>query len=429
MITSATPFHTPKRRRSTLWHAKSIALVGLATAILLISGACSVNLPTILSSRTAARSASYVSPCRVSTVSGRRHHPERRSRTSSLVVGSTLAVAPDNVHDTEIRKSPLGSAEGTRKSFETMVGGRRVLISYDTYESVATKRGEAVPTLFLATPSFVPSRATFADLAASMTINAPEGSPEILPILTELPGYGLNDAALLDLDAYEPEFFREFLAKFFSHLNSEYNGAAINIVSAGHAGFYVLDAAKQHPEMIRNVFLLNPTYRGPLTTVKMKNKENAVVPLLIDGLCGGIAAAYKLPDPVGSAVHASQCSEGSIKKAMLSHVFEDPSNVTPEAVEVNRQFAAEGERWGKCAFLVGRTDPYPRREDAASAYESGVPVRLAVCVGAKEQEAFERDLDFLTERGVPLIATPGAQRNFVEYPDLVAKEALAFFSS
>uniref|UniRef100_A0A7S2TTF4 AB hydrolase-1 domain-containing protein n=1 Tax=Lotharella oceanica TaxID=641309 RepID=A0A7S2TTF4_9EUKA len=347
-----------------------------------------------------------------------------RRRSSTVMVGSSALEAPPavttNIHDEQLKASGIGTGE--RKTFRCDVDGRPLKITYDVFAGGddASSSKAAAPTLFLATPSFVPSRATFADLANAMGSSSPA-------ILTELPGYGLNDGTLTELDAYQPSLFRGFLKKFFAHLQGEF-GTGINVVSAGHAAFYALDAVKESPSDVRAMFLINPTYRGPLTTIKMKQKDNAVVPALVDALCGGIAAAYQLPAPLGTAVHASQCSEASIKRAMLSHVYEDPTNVTPQAIEINRQFAAQGERWGKCAFLVGRTDPYPVREDAAAAHGSGTAVPTAVCVGAKEEEIFKKDLSFLTDQGVPMIVTPGAQRNFVEYPEQVAKAALEFFS-
>jgi len=348
-----------------------------------------------------------------------------RRRASTVTVASSALEAPPavttNIHDDQLKASGIGTGE--RRTFRCDVDGRPLEITYDVFTPKGSSSSSAAPTLFLATPSFVPSRATFADLATAMNKASSGGAA----ILTELPGYGLNDGTLTDLDAYQPRLFRGFLKEFFAHLSSEFQ-AGINIVSAGHAAFYALDAVKDSPSDVRSMFLINPTYRGPLTTIKMKQKDNAFVPALIDGLCGGIAAAYQLPAPLGTAVHASQCSEGSIKKAMLSHVYEDPTNVTPQAIEINRQFAAQGERWGKCAFLVGRTDPYPRREDAAAAHGSATAVPTAVCVGAKEEEIFKKDLNFLTDNGVPMIVTPGAQRNFVEYPEQVAKAALEFFS-
>mmetsp|Transcript_9245 Transcript_9245/g.13888 ORF Transcript_9245/g.13888 Transcript_9245/m.13888 type:complete len:398 (+) Transcript_9245:46-1239(+) len=340
-----------------------------------------------------------------------------RHRLPLLPARASIATSPETIHDVELKKSPI-YPKLSRKSFSCAIGGNKVEVTYDAQNPDIPN---SVPTLFLATPSFVPSRATFIDLASAMT----DASSTVLPILTELPGYGLNDGALTNLDEFKPKFFREYLAQFLDHLSEEY-GQPVNIVSAGHAGFYVLDALKANPALANRVFLINPTYRGPLTTVKMKNEASPVVPKLIDALCGGIASAYKLPAPIGTAVHASQCSEGSIKKAMISHVYENPMNVTAEAIEINRQFAAQGERWGKCAFLVGRTDPYPRREDAAKVYSEGAPVPTALCVGAKERDAFEKDLDFLTNSGVEMIVTPGAQRNFVEFPQEVATAALSF---
>ncbi|GAB5364242.1 hypothetical protein AAMO2058_000952800 [Amorphochlora amoebiformis] len=334
------------------------------------------------------------------------------------VAAYSTVVTWDSIHDLMLRQSPLMKLGLQRLEFSTTVDNKPVSVSYDVFG----KKGRA--TLFLAAPSFVPSRSTFVDMATSLCKLAPG---KFLPILTELPGYGVNDKALTDLDSFGPSYYREYLPKLLKHLADQYG--PIDIVSAGHAGFYSLDAAKMAQGCVDKIFLVNPTYRGPLTTVKMKNQDNPIVPGVIDTLCGVISGLYALPEPLGQAVHKTQCSRESIQKAMVSHVYENPENVTAVAVELNRQYAAEGERWGKCAFLVGKTDPYPNREDAMLAYQDGVPVETRVCVGAKEEDIFRKDLQFLTDKGVELIVTDGAQRNFVEFPDQVATAAVSFFTS
>ncbi|EDQ88850.1 uncharacterized protein MONBRDRAFT_37321 [Monosiga brevicollis MX1] len=277
-------------------------------------------------------------------------------------------------------------------------------------------------TLFVAPPSMVASRSIFLEMApfVSNTFG-----------VTEMPSFGVNqiDLRASQLNAEVMEHGLEQTLRTLQKEDPKHEGAYV--VAAGHAGFYALKLAQRCPELFSSLVLLNPTFRGPLTTAAFNKQEegDTISAMGLGALRRALWALMRIPF-LGEALNAASNSPENIKKHLLSHVYSDEAHVTEEVVALNEEFALAGNHLPKAAFLTGQLDPLREREDLTPLLEGGFKVPTMILLGHDSPASVKADVQPLFvkaderaqtgegERSIG-VDTPGALRSFVEYPSLV----------
>ncbi|EGD82521.1 hypothetical protein PTSG_03171 [Salpingoeca rosetta] len=263
------------------------------------------------------------------------------------------------------------------------------------------------PVLFIAPPSFVSSRTIFFPMAEASFSNFG---------VTEVPSYGLNKQTL------RPTHYNtQLIDSGLTTMPPSTKGVAV--VATGHAAITALRTAQQNPELFSCLVLLNPTFRGPLPTVKfdLESKGKTRESMLLDYASSAIWKLYQLPY-VGDAIHNMFTSREHIKKQLHSHVFENPEAITDDVITRNQAFAKEGPILGKCAFLVGKADPVASRDELAALLRGGCRVPTLVVMGYGAPETSRADLQPLHEAvaagdsKLRVVETRGALRSYEEFP-------------
>eukprot|EP01147_Barroeca_monosierra_P001266 gene1266-4474_t len=306
----------------------------------------------------------------------------------------------------------------------------------DNLASMQSGTHRNTPILFIAPPSFVSSRTIFFDMAFRHFGNF---------AVTELPSYGLNKQNIRP-EHYTPTVFESALATLVAQYRKQHSELilmpstitnsdedsprvqperlkGVVVIAAGHAAFSALKVAQRHPELFSQLVLLNPTFRGPLPTVRfdLQSQGKELVASALDLTSSILWKIYQVPY-LGDLLHKLFTSPETIKRQLESHVFVNKSQITDATILRNQEFALEGPILGKCAFLVGRADPLSSRQELTQLIEHGSKVPTLCIMGAGAPDISRADLEPLRTiakkklSNVTVIETKGALRSFEEFP-------------
>lgn len=269
-----------------------------------------------------------------------------------------------------------------------------------TYESL----GEGAPVLLLPAFSTVSSRAEMKDLATAI-------AQQFQAIALDWPGFGESDRGPLD---YRAELYVQFLQDFVS---ATFDGP-ISIIAAGHAAGCALQVAAQTPAVCRQLVLVAPTWRGPLSVMGTPA-----------ALRKGVRELVRSP-LVGQALYALNTQPGFLKWMYRRHVFVDESRLTADYIGRRYDSTQQpGARYAPAAFVTGGLDPAGSRE-AFLAYFDAIACPVMVIIAGQAPAASKAEMHAMADLPqVQSTTLPGSLGLAEEFGDAVAEAALPFLSS
>lgn len=162
-------------------------------------------------------------------------------------------------------------------------------------------------------------------------------------IAIDWPGFGDLPRPKVD---WRPEHYRAFL-----EFLAEKVARPSLTIAAGHGAGYAMAHAAEWVGGLGRLFLLSPTWRGPLPT--MMRRRSRAFPAL--------ARAVDLP-LVGAALYRFNVNGPVIRMMARAHVYADPAWLTPERAAAKRRVTeAPGARHTSFRFVAGELDPFGDR--------------------------------------------------------------------
>jgi pimeloyl-ACP methyl ester carboxylesterase len=181
--------------------------------------------------------------------------------------------------------------------FEWLDGERRWRVVYDHL-------GHGPPCLCLPAPSTISTRREMRGLADRLA------TVRTITCL-DLPGFGESDRVPM---RYRGSMQTRFLAAFLPRFQE-----GVDVIAAGHAASYAIEAAQALSHRLARLVLLAPTWRGPLPTAMGPHPRiwNVLESLVRSPL-------------VGPALYALNSSRPFIHWMMRRHAYADAAHITPE---------------------------------------------------------------------------------------------------
>lgn len=185
------------------------------------------------------------------------------------------------------------------------------------------------------------------------------------------PGFGTLPRPKVD---WKPEHYVAFLKFVLGTF-----GSPETTLAAGHAAGYALAQAAGAPGSLGRLWLLSPTWRGPLPT--MMSRRSAAL--------GAVARAVDLP-VAGAAFYRLNINGPVIGMMARGHVYADPEWLGPERMaEKRRVTEAEGARYSSFRFVSGALDLFADREGFLETARAAGELRLLYGVGAPRKSRAE----------------------------------------
>jgi len=158
------------------------------------------------------------------------------------------------------------------------------------------------------------------------------------------PGFGTLPRPTV---AWRPDHYRAFLRFVIEKIVHP----SITL-AAGHGASYALAQAADDPDSLGRLYLLSPTWRGPLPTMAGKRMP----------LFRRLATAVNLPF-VGSALYRLNVNGPVIGMMARGHVYSDPAWLTPDRMAAKRAVTeASGARHSSVRFVAGDLDLFADRD-------------------------------------------------------------------
>ena len=164
-------------------------------------------------------------------------------------------------------------------------------------------------------------------------------------IVPDWPGFGDQPRPPI---AWTPEA----LSSFLDHFVQEHVSALHGTIAAGHAATYALYLAAQKPDVLGQLVLIAPTWRGPLPTMAGRDRP----------LFGTIRWMVDLP-VIGPLIYRLNVNPFVVHKMVAGHVYSDPHVLSAEQRrDKQRVIGSSGARFGSAAFVTGALDRVDSRE-------------------------------------------------------------------
>jgi len=273
--------------------------------------------------------------------------------------------------------------------------GQQLWVIYET-------AGEGTPVLLLPAFSTVSSRSEMAALANLL-------APHFQTVTLDWPGFGESDRPPLD---YQPAIYQQFLADFIKTIFK----TPVAVVAAGHSAGYVMQLAKQQPELFSQIILTAPTWRGPLPTMSGKQQDWFRI----------IKEAVRSPI-LGDILYSLNTAPPFLSYMYQSHVFTDPKILTSDFIDRKWQITQKpGAKFAPIAFVTGALDPVQNRAEFLNLFES-ISIPIMVIIGQQCPPKSKEEMEILTQ--LPNIQSrllPGSLGMHEEFPGEIAEAILPF---
>jgi pimeloyl-ACP methyl ester carboxylesterase len=272
-----------------------------------------------------------------------------------------------------------------------------------TFGIVYEIQGQGTPVLLLPAFSTVSSRGEMADIAKILAQNFQVYSLDWL-------GFGDSDRPILD---YEPAIFQQLLIDFVSATFNQ----PVTIIAAGHTAGYVLNLAKNHPNLLDKLVLVAPTWLGPLCAM-------GVAPEMRDFLREMVRSPL-----LGEGLYFLNTTPAFLHFMSSRHVYVDGEKLTPELIAQKHKITQHpNARFAPAAFVTGKLDPVTNRQQFLD-YFSGLNLPVLVIIAENAPPKSKAEMEALASlpqvQTVKLRGTLGIHE---EYPTPVAEAILSFLS-
>ena len=278
--------------------------------------------------------------------------------------------------------------------FEWVDDDRRWRAPYDEI-------GQGPLLLCLPAPSTISTREEMRELAERLA-----QSHRVVRI--DWPGFGDADRHSI---RYRPTLDSRYLAAFVQRFPPP-----IDVIAAGHAAGYLLEAARGMPTWFRRLALLAPTWRGPLPTAMGPH------PRLWRALETLVCAPL-----VGSLVYALNSSRVVVSWMMRRHVYTDEAHLTDALIDARVRIAHRPKaRFAAAAFVTGGLDPFHSRDSFLEAARA-CPAQIFVAIGERTPTRSLAEMKALAAlENVRSMMLPGSLGFYDEYPDETASAVSRF---
>jgi len=264
--------------------------------------------------------------------------------------------------------------------------------------------GKGSPLLLLPAFSTVSMRSEMGEIGKLL-------SPYFQVIAVDWPGFGQSSRPAVQ---YSPKLYHQFLKNFVTSVLK----TPVAVVAAGHSAAYVLQLAKERPDLFSRIVLVAPTWRGPLPTMGANQQIAGIVRDLVRSPI------------VGQALYKLNTTPSFLSFMYRSHVYVNPAKLTSSFIQYKwRNTQQPGARFAPAAFVTGNLDAVSNQADFLAMGRS-LSVPLMVVVGESSPPKSRAEMDALAALpGVQTVTLPGTLGMHEEYPDAVVEAVQDFLCS
>ncbi|KAL8141935.1 hypothetical protein V2J09_014967 [Rumex salicifolius] len=358
---------------------------------------------------------STISPVFISSKLNRTFPSQARISYKALKVRASTSVGYTDVSVLDKQSSPVKSSSWQWKFKEHSVN-----IYYEEHkgeEQHPEKKVLMIPTI--SDVSTVEEwRAVAKDLIGR------DGASNWSATIIDWPGLGYSDKPKLEYNADVMEKFLVDIVKSSSSPISSTSEKDLVIVGGGHAATILVRAAKKGLLKPSAIAAVAPTWAGPLPIVFGKDSNMETRYGLLRGTLRAPAVGWMMYNVLVS-------NEKAIESQYKSHVYSDPTNVTPEIIQSRYDLTkTKGARYVPAAFLTGLLDPVASREEFLEAFaameETKIPLMVVSTSGAPRRSKAEMEALRGAKGVFKFVEVPGALLPQEEFPVTVSDELFAF---
>lgn len=291
----------------------------------------------------------------------------------------------------------LTSISAQRQTYQWLHQGRSHNIAYDI-------QGQGSPVLLLPAFSTVSSRTELTGIAQIL-------APHFQVITLDWLGFGESDRPKIQ---YNRALYQTLLQAFVQECCPQ----PLTLVAAGHAAGYAMHLAQAQPEACSKLFLIAPTWKGPLRAM------GAPIPV-----ASGIRNLVRSP-LLGQALYGLNTHPEFLKWMYQRHVYVDQDKLTPEFINAKHQITQQpGARFAPAAFVTGGLDPMSDREEWLTVGRSlSLPLKMLIPEQAPPKSTAEMEA-LATLPQIQNQRIPGTLGTYEEYAAEVGQLTLAFCQS
>jgi pimeloyl-ACP methyl ester carboxylesterase len=192
------------------------------------------------------------------------------------------------------------------------------------------------------------------------------------------------------------------------------------VVAAGHAATYVLAQAVEHPDWIKRLVMIAPTWRGPLPTVAGGKRP----------LFDRIRRWGDVP-VLGQALYRLNVNGPMLRMMTTGHVYSDRAWLAGERLSDKLAVTqAPGARFASIRFVTGHLDPLSSHGEWIGLFER-VTCPVLVIYGAETPPRSRAEMEAVPTQ--PNVRTVRLDRGKLsvheEFPDAVATEIKPFLAA
>lgn len=286
------------------------------------------------------------------------------------------------------------------QQYQWQYQGRQFTVAYETL-------GEGPPVLLLPALSTVSTRQEMLGLAQVL-------ASEFQVVALDWLGFGESDRPNLNYAQYScqrPSLYEELVQDFIQTTFQN----PVALIGAGHGAGYAMQVAQSCPSLVSKLFLIAPTWKGPLRVM---------------GLPGIVTASIRnlVRSPIlGQALYALNTTSGFLKFMYRQHVYTNDSLLTPEFMAEKRRITQQpGARFAPATFVTGGLDPMTSRQEFLDVARS-LTVSTKVVIGEQSPRKSRSEMEALAQ--LPNINSsqiPGSLGMHEEYASPVGKIAKSF---
>ncbi|CAM8972767.1 unnamed protein product [Rhodiola kirilowii] len=249
-----------------------------------------------------------------------------------------------------------------------------------------------------------------------------EGGVNWRVTIVDWPGLGYSDRPKMEYDA---DVMETFLVDFINAPDSPVNSSEndLVVVGGGHAATITVRAAKKGLVKPAAIAAVAPTWAGPLPIVFGRDSSMESRYEFLRGTLRAPALGWMMYNVLVS-------NEKAIQSQYKSHVYADPSNVTPAIIQSRYALTKQkGARYVPAAFLTGLLDPVKTREEFLVLFaelEGKIPVLVVSSKGAPKRSKAEMEALRRAKGVTKFVELLGALLPHEEYPTVVAEELYMF---
>ena len=232
-------------------------------------------------------------------------------------------------------------------------------------------------------------------------------------IRVDWPGFGDRPRPAVD---WTPQAYTEFLGFLLGRVIAR----PCAVIAAGHGATYALMCSVDSPQLISQLVMIAPTWRGPLPTMLNGRRK------FLDRIC----AAMDLPG-LGPVLYRLNVNRRVVRLMSVGHVYTDERFLTRERLREKLDVVrAPGARFGSVRFVTGRLDPVKERDAFLDlARRTAVPILLIH--GAETPPKSQAEIEaFAVLPGIQSVRLPtGKLAVHEEFPDAVANAISRFLTA